>query len=276
LAAAKNGELAAKDGELAALRMALEAQQLNIGASRQADAAEGGTSEHAKKRARLADDSCSPLDDDEILDAVFSYIGVGDYIYTGAVSRRWNGRYTKLCYNKAKEGKKYKLITAHKSALFTAARLQLAMKSSLTISALENNSKMSSYITLRSLEPIAVLTLAREHGLQWQRDLPKFSALFGKLELLRWLYDCGCRWKEKDVCVQAARRGDVDMLAWLQQVTRSWSRSRKREMLFAAGWSKTMSAAKWLRQQGADWPSSFTGTALVQGKRSKCAGLYLV
>jgi hypothetical protein len=132
--AAKNGELA--EGELQSLRLlaASQAQQL----ATQADVPEANTGEHAKKRARLlvADSNSSPLDDDEILDTVFSYVGIGDYIYTGAVSRRWKGRYTKLCYNEAKEGKKDKLTTAHQSTVMTAARLQLALKSSLSVAEL--------------------------------------------------------------------------------------------------------------------------------------------
>jgi hypothetical protein len=88
LTTAKHGELvgqyaviAAKDGELTALRVALgqAQQQLAVRAAAQGEA-EGGAGEHAKKRARLADDSCLPLNNDEVLDTVFSYVGIGDYI----------------------------------------------------------------------------------------------------------------------------------------------------------------------------------------------------
>jgi hypothetical protein len=86
---------AAKDGELAALRVALgQARQLAVSTRGQVGMPDVGPGEHAKKHARLADDGRSPLADDQILDTVFSYVGIGDYIYTGAVSRRWNGRYT--------------------------------------------------------------------------------------------------------------------------------------------------------------------------------------
>jgi hypothetical protein len=260
---AKDALLAAKDGELAALRVALsQVQQLALSATRQADATEGGAGEHAKKRARPADDSCSPLLEDGILDAVFSYVGIGDNIYTGAVSRRWNGRYTKLCHNNHREGKADKLITAHKSALLTAARLQLALKSSLTMATLEGNHKVRSYVALRSLEPIAVLTIAREHDVHWQwrphDRLANLSAQYGKLKLLQWLHECGCPWKAREVCLQAARSGNVDMLICLQQVTAAaWSHKLKRDMLFEAGWKNMGAAVQWLRQQGASWPNRF-------------------
>eukprot|EP00953_Heterococcus_sp_UTEX-ZZ885_P009066 5383-Heterococcus_DN1.PRE.2 len=232
--AAKKSELAAKEGELQSLRLlaASQAQQL----VRQADVVEGGGGEHVKKRARVAGDGRSPLAEDEILDTVFSCVGIGDYIFTGAVSRRWRGRYTKLCHNKAKEGRKDKLVTAHNSALFTAARLQLALRSSLTVSALQKNDKLPEYIVTQSLEPIPVLTLARVHGLQWVIDLTTFSAFKGKLQLLQWLHECGCPWDEKVACINATRRGHIGILIWVQQVTAPWSAALKSEMLFDAGW----------------------------------------
>eukprot|EP00953_Heterococcus_sp_UTEX-ZZ885_P009067 5383-Heterococcus_DN1.PRE.3 len=265
LTAAKNGELA--EGELQSLRLlaASQAQQL----ARQADVPEAETGEHAKKRARLADSSHTPLDDDEILDTVFSYVGIGDYIYTGAVSRRWKGRYTKLCHNEAKEGKKDKLTTAHQSTVMTAARLQLALKSSLSVADLQRNTMLHSYIVVLSLEPIAVLALAKTRDFQWRRHLARVTAHYGKLELLQWLHECGCPWVESDVCRRAALSGNVDMLNWLQQVTAPWSDELKREMLFSAGWNNQLAAAQWLRQQSADWPSCFYGTAVVRKEEVK-------
>jgi hypothetical protein len=267
---AKDGELAAKDGELAALRIALEqAQQLAVSGTRQADVTEGGAGEHAKKRARVADSSSSPLDDDEILDTVFSYVGIGDYIYTGAVSRRWKGRYTKLCYNKAKEGQKHKLTTAHHSTVMTPARLQLALKSSLSVAGLQCNIFFHSYVVRYSLDPIAVLALLKTRDFQWRPHLAKLSAQYSTLELLQWLHECGCPWDEQEVCRGAARKGNVDTLIWLQEVTAPWSAALRSEMLFDAGWENRLATVKWLRQQGADWPSSFFDTAAVGGHERK-------
>jgi hypothetical protein len=42
-------------------------------------------------------------------------------------------------------------------------------------------------------------------------------------------------------------------------------------MLFDAGWNNKLAAVQWLRQQGADWPSGFTGTALLlNGRKQVC------
>jgi hypothetical protein len=111
-------------------------------------------SQHTQQRARLCEEQLAPLDKDEILDAIFSYVGFGDYIYTGAVSRRWNGRYTKLCYNKAAEvGQKDKLCTLYNSVIITAARFQLAMDCGCDVAAMQKCTILSAvYVVLRSLE----------------------------------------------------------------------------------------------------------------------------
>jgi hypothetical protein len=44
-----------------------------------------------------------PFDKDAVLNKLFSYVGAGDYLCTGAVNRKWRGRYIKLCYNSNKD-----------------------------------------------------------------------------------------------------------------------------------------------------------------------------
>jgi hypothetical protein len=62
------------------------------------------------------------LDKDNLLDTVFSYVGIGEYFYAAGVSRSWRGRYIKLCYNKSRK-QENKLCTRYCSATVTAARL---------------------------------------------------------------------------------------------------------------------------------------------------------
>jgi hypothetical protein len=50
-----------------------------------------------QQRARIAADPAPALERDEVLDGVLEYVGIGDYICSGAVNRRWKGRYIKLC-----------------------------------------------------------------------------------------------------------------------------------------------------------------------------------
>jgi hypothetical protein len=159
----------------------------------------------------------------------------------------------------------------------TAERLKLAVKSSLSMAALQADpNRLAMNVTLRSLEPVAVLTLARCHGLVWHDSLPTWAALHDKLDLLKWLHECGCQWDEQLVCICAARRGLVDMLIWLQSVTQPWSAERKQQLLFDAGWSNQLAAVQWLSQQGAPWPSSVFGTSEVRSQLvNKCWQVHL-
>jgi hypothetical protein len=159
-----------------------------------------------RKRVCGVDDSSltSPLDKDELLDAVFTYVGVGEYFFAAGVCRRWRGRYIKLCYNKAALAVKVdKLRTSFKSAIVTAARLHLALtgSNSLTIAELQaNDNTLAKQITRYALDPIAVLTLARVRELTWTTWLCEGAACNNKLELLKWLRESGCPWEEVPVC----------------------------------------------------------------------------
>ena len=263
LLAAQRVALAAKDGEVQALR-ALASLGIACGS---AGATPGSTSassrDEQRKCARVVDDSSlrSPLDKDELLDTGFSYVGVDDYLFAAGVCRRWRGRYIKLCYNKAALAVKVdKLRTSFKSAIVTAARLHLALtgSNSLTIAELQaNDNTLAKQITRYALDPIAVLTLARVRELTWTTWLCEGAACNNKLELLKWLRESGCPWEEVPVCTGATRSGHVDLLQWLQQNTTAWSDGFKDALLCLACWSDQLTAAKWLRQQGAQWPVRF-------------------
>jgi hypothetical protein len=111
---------------------------------------EAPAEQHQRQQKQARTDSrTSPLDNHEILDAVFSYVGTGDYFYTAAVCRGWRVRYLKLCYNKADKqskvkptasaaaAKKSKCTTSYRCAIMTAARLQLALKDAVTVTDLQ-------------------------------------------------------------------------------------------------------------------------------------------
>jgi hypothetical protein len=100
---------------MAALQSTLSKQQERVGAS--ADESQ----QQCRKLNRWADFWVCPLDKDEILDAVFGYVGLGEYYYVAGVSRRWRGRYIKLCYSNADDDDDEKLWTAYDSTIVTAA-----------------------------------------------------------------------------------------------------------------------------------------------------------
>eukprot|EP00953_Heterococcus_sp_UTEX-ZZ885_P012061 6937-Heterococcus_DN1.PRE.1 len=143
----------------------------------------------AKRVHLLSTSSTSALDNDVILDAVFSYVGIKDYIFVAGVNRRWRVRYLKLCYSEAADDTdKDKLCTSFKHAAMTAARLQVAFDSGLTVADLQNNQSASARALARtSLEPIAALTLARVYGLQRTDEYTQDAAIRDDVHLLQWL-----------------------------------------------------------------------------------------
>jgi hypothetical protein len=52
--------------------------------------------EQIDQRAQCTQDAIPVLARDEVLDTVFSFIGIGDYNYAAGVCRNWRGRYMKL------------------------------------------------------------------------------------------------------------------------------------------------------------------------------------
>eukprot|EP00953_Heterococcus_sp_UTEX-ZZ885_P018053 10084-Heterococcus_DN1.PRE.5 len=141
------------------------------------------------QRPRL-DDSASPLDKDIVLDTVLGFIGRGDYLYAGAVNRRWRGRYIKMCYKVRTQPQGLKLYTTLKSAVVTAARLQLALDSNLNIADLQKCSyRLGQLLVKHSFEARAVLTLAKCYGLEWSQHFTTIASRAQQLPLLQWLYN---------------------------------------------------------------------------------------
>jgi hypothetical protein len=103
-----------------------------------------------------------------------------------------------------------------------------------------------------------VLQWAREHGCPWDKRLCEYAARHSHLYVLQWARANGCPWDLDDVLPEAAANGNVTMLEWLQQSSeRPWTAAKMSEMLDEAGSHDKLQAAKWLRERGAEWPSSF-------------------
>jgi hypothetical protein len=221
--------------------------------------------QHRPQRARIADESSSPLDRDELLDRIFCYVGIGDYLYAAGVSRRWKGRYTKLCYNKAADDDdSCKLRTYYVSALITAARLELAFKSKLQLEDLQAYPYLGYDVARSSLEPIQVLIVAKTFDMRWSSEFCSDAAFHGKLDLLQWLYDRRCPWQRDTVLTYAAAKGSVSMLIWLQTVIKPWSAAQRTHMLNRAVEHSKLEAVQWLRLQGAEWSNVSSACVLLQ------------
>eukprot|EP00953_Heterococcus_sp_UTEX-ZZ885_P008713 5189-Heterococcus_DN1.PRE.1 len=216
------------------------------------------SSQHREQRARLCEE-LSPLDKDDVLDAIFSYEGFGDYIYTGAVSRRWNGRYIKLCYNKAAEvGQKDKLCTLYKSVIITAARFQVAMDCGCDVAAMQKCTILSAaYVVLRSLETKSVLTLNKRYDYKWNDQLTYYACSKRDLQLLKWLHAHRCPIDVEKSSFQSMYHENIEMLEFLRCATPQWSYKHLQRLLYVAGRFDHMKSANWLHSIDAPWPDSF-------------------
>jgi hypothetical protein len=72
---------------------------------------------------------------------------------------------------------------------------------------------------------------------------------------LRWLREHGCVWNAEAIALSAAQGGSVDVMVYLQQQGIVFTAAKLTSMLRFAGTYNQLTAAKWLRQQGAEWPA---------------------
>jgi hypothetical protein len=259
--------LAAKDGELRALRALASVQAACSYAGTSSGNTNSSSPAEQGKRARLErDDSSlrSPLDKGELLDAVFSYVGVGDYFFAAGVCRRWRGRYIKLCYNKAVD-KVDKLCTTYSSAFMTAARLQLALISGLEVEQLHDYEDLAFNISRFSLQPIEALTVAKTFDMRYPDDIAVEAAFKGRLQLVQWLRERRCPWEDTKVLSNAAASGSVELLAWLHSVTAPWSDATKVDLLDEAAVYDQLDAVKWLKETAkAPWPDDMHAASIIK------------
>jgi hypothetical protein len=215
---------------------------------------------HSSSTCSCSLEGASPLDKDEMLDQIFSYVGGRDHLYIAGVSRKWRGRYLHYCALSSTSKVTEKLVTRHRSALMTESRLQLALTSEFTVEGWTFCTQPSvDLICKHSTEPKQVMTLFRLHGVPWDKMLCTGAAANAKLALLQWLRRSSCPWNETHVLLNASRGGSAAMLKWLLTVTAVWPAALQQKMLVLAAYSDHLEAARWLRERDAQWPTKFAG-----------------
>jgi hypothetical protein len=203
---------------------------------------------------------------------VLGYVGFGEYFYVAGVCRRWRGRYISFCHAEAPAAEKHKLRTLREAVVSTAARLQLALINGLKMTVLDIRGLRSSIVSLaynvlkRSLEPIALLTLLRVYGYQWDSDLYVAAAEEGNLELIKWLHQVQCPSPPPGMiaykCCQCMSSTAVSVLHWLHSVQPEWFNevsagdANKTSLLYNAGEHSNFVLMQWLRRElKAEWPN---------------------
>eukprot|EP00953_Heterococcus_sp_UTEX-ZZ885_P018731 10466-Heterococcus_DN1.PRE.2 len=235
-----------------------------------------GAEEVPRKRARAesAASASSPLDDDEILGTVLGYVGYGEYFYVAGVCRRWRGCYISYCHAKAPAFEEHKLRTLRRALVSTAGRLQLALNNGVKLTVLETPPDVPSFLGLAytvprsSQEPIAVLSLLRVYGYQWDSDLYVAAAEEGNIELIKWLHQVQCPTaafgRIANRCCSRKSCTDVSILQWLHSQRPEWFNSvdgsdhlgNKTWLLSMASEYCNFAVSQWLRcELNAEWPA---------------------
>jgi hypothetical protein len=91
-------------------------------------------------------------------------------------------------------------------------------------------------------------------GCPWSAMTCEYAAIKGHANILRWLREHGCPWDDYGIQMLAAEGSSVDVMLYLQEQGIVFDADMLVEMLNIAGAYNNLAAAKWLRQQGAEWP----------------------
>jgi hypothetical protein len=94
-----------------------------------------------------------------------------------------------------------------------------------------------------------------------------YYAASGKhLHTLRWLRENECPWDFESLRRLAARDRSIEIMMYLKQQSEGaeWNAELLTDMLNKAGCYNQLEAAKWLRQQGAEWPNNADPTGGVR------------
>jgi hypothetical protein len=110
-----------------------------------------------------------------------------------------------------------------------------------------------------SMGRTAMCQYLREQQCPWNASSTGAAAVGGHVDLLSWLVDNGCPWDARQLCVTAVQGGSIEVLAYLQQLGLLTSAAVLTDMLHMAAHNHKFAAAKWLREQGAAWPTAFEG-----------------
>jgi hypothetical protein len=263
---------------LAATEVRLQRLEAALSTSSSSTSCEGSSSSsssgvvlliHQQKRARCLLHPAKPLEKDEVLDEIFSFVGRKEWLYVGRACRRWRGRYLSMCYKARASNNEHAFQTSHNSTFITAARFSMALKDGLKM---PNESQAAAMFfddfPRFSQQPIEVLTLARVHGAAWHKDICNDAAYYGDLELLKWLHMSGCPWDAPLVAnnaLRGKRRQYELILSWLVNII-EWSQQDKHAVLLEAGLMSDIATVEMLLQHGAEWPSSYVGEHRLNGE----------
>jgi hypothetical protein len=108
----------------------------------------------------------------------------------------------------------------------------------------------------------AMCEVLHAHQCPWDEESCQNAARCGiskygnpNLDLLHWFRQHGCPWSIGDVAYLAAHSNSVALLEYMQQDGVVFTTRQLTGLLSVAGGCSSLTLAKWLRQQGAEWPA---------------------
>jgi hypothetical protein len=126
----------------------------------------------------------------------------------------------------------------------------------------------------------AMCAYLHAEGCPWTTEICDAAAGNGHASTLRWLHEHGFDWYDDTIHQAAAKGGSVEALAYVQQQGIVFTAEKLTDMLSITGALSHLAAAKWLRQQGAEWPEvlqwgdqQWSGDVLAWARAEGCASL---
>jgi hypothetical protein len=95
----------------------------------------------------------------------------------------------------------------------------------------------------------------RSIGCDWNADACNYAAVARQVDTLHWLRQNGCPCKIRNVCSNASRYGNINILNYVNEQCEVMSTDLLTKSLLLAGVYNQLETVQWLRQRGAQWPA---------------------
>jgi hypothetical protein len=115
--------------------------------------------------------------------------------------------------------------------------------------------KKSAMNSAASAGHTAMCEYLRSQQCPWSEQACEGAVHNCHVDTLRWLHEQGCPWHAQNMRTAAAHECSVAVLQYLQQQGVLSTAAQLTDMLQSAHMTHQIDAAKWLREQGAQWPA---------------------
>jgi Ankyrin repeats (3 copies) len=109
--------------------------------------------------------------------------------------------------------------------------------------------------TAAALGHLQTCQFLRAEQCPWDDSTCRCAAQNGHVDVLRWLHEQGCPWNVEAVRMVAASTGQVCVIMYMAGVEPAASAAQLTGLMQCAAANHSLPVAKWLRQQGAEWPA---------------------